>query len=297
MLHRRFLRGDLPPAEWEYRRRQPMHFGGPVNLRPYMDPEWQRKGGATEVALAIDYYECTLPFMPTPFRSRRDEGVPRDHLGAPPFAMLMSSERFFYRGQLCRQQLKRIMSNPLAMDIASARQPTYMHRKRIMATHWLAEKKGDPLPDLPTPAQAKDSVPADCVFANGLASVGQMSLILPANYPLPQGHPLSVRTPRPANPHFGNLSEGPASEPPSLLPPLTTSDADALLRITDETTFLHSRPTEFFLGNGTERGQLGLWITFDRNTYTTADVKEFVEECRLAILHYLGAAVASKGKL
>lgn len=119
-----------------------------------------------------------------------------------------------------------------------------------------------------------------------------MSLILPPNYPLPEGHPLSVRTPRPANPQFGDLSEA-----PSLLPPPATPDADALLRITDETTFLHSRPTEFFLGNGTERGQLGFGVTFDRNVYTTTDVKEFVEECRLATLHYLGAAPVSKGKL
>ena len=174
MLHRRYLRGDLSADEWERRRRQPMHFGGPINLRPYMDPEWQSKGGATEVALAIDYYECTLPFMPTPFGSRRDEGVRRDHLGAPPFAALMSPARFFYRGWLCRQQLRMIMANPLAMDIAAARQPTYVHRKRVMATHWLAEKKGEPLPDLPVPVQARDAAPADCVFANGLSSVGQV---------------------------------------------------------------------------------------------------------------------------
>ncbi len=187
MLHRRYLRGDLPPDEWEYRRRQPMHFGGPVNLRPYMDADWQRRGGATEVALAIDYYECTLPFMPTPFGSRRDDGVPRDLLGAPPFAALMSPARFFHRGQLCRQQLRKIMANPLAMDIASARQPAYVHRKRVMATHWLAEKKGLPLPDLPVPAHARDGAPADCVFANGLSSVGQVrALLSPARLTPPQ---------------------------------------------------------------------------------------------------------------
>ena len=181
MLHRRHLRGDLPPDEWEYRRRQPMHFGGPVNLRPYMDTDWQRRGGLTEVALAIDYYDCTLPFMPSPFGSRRDDRVPRDPSGAPPFAALMSPARFFYRGQLCRQQLRRTMSNPLAMDIAAARQPAYVHRKRVMATHWLAEQKGAPLPDLPVPVQTHDGAPADCVFAAGLSSVGQVrALSLPA---------------------------------------------------------------------------------------------------------------------
>ena len=177
MLHRRYLRGDLPPDEWEYRRRQPMHFGGPVNLRPYMDAEWQRRGGLTEVVLAIDYYDCTLPFMPSPFGSRRDSEVPRDPSGTPPFAKLMSPARFFHRAQLCRQQLRRIMANPLAMDVAAARQPGYLHRKRVMAAHWLAERRGSPLPDPPVPVEARDGAPADCVFATGLSSVGQVRAI------------------------------------------------------------------------------------------------------------------------
>ncbi|TBU50776.1 hypothetical protein BD309DRAFT_944652 [Dichomitus squalens] len=297
MLHRRYLRGDLPEDEWEYRRRQPMHFGGPINLRPYMDPEWQGKGGATEVALAIDYYELTLPFMPAPFGSRRDPSVPRAADGAPPYAALLSRERFFYRGQLCRRQLTAIASSPLVLDIALARQPVYVHRKKTMTLHWLAEKKGEPLPEIPAPP-LRDPLPADCVFSAGLSSVGQMSLILPSNYPLPEGHPLSVRTPRPANPHFGALSEASStsnSKAP-LIPP-ATSDADALLRITDEVTYLHSRPTEFFLGNGTERGRLGLAVTFDKNTYKTEDVEEYIDECRQATLNYLGGGIASKGKL
>ena len=154
-----------------------MHFGGPINLRPYMDPEWQRKGGATEVGLAIDFYELSLPFMPTPFGSRRDERVPRAADGAPPYAALLSRERFFYRGQLCRRQLAAIASNPLVLDIASARQPAYLHRKKTMALHWLAEKKGEPLPTYTLPPHL-DSVPSDYVPANGLSSVGQVCAIV-----------------------------------------------------------------------------------------------------------------------
>lgn len=125
-----------------------------------------------------------------------------------------------------------------------------------------------------------------------------MSLILPPNYPLPHGHPLSVHTLRLPNSQFGTFSgETSSSEGRSLALPPATSDEDALLKIIDETTYLHSRPMEFFLGNGTERGMLGLGVTFDRNVYTIADVKEFVEECRLATLHYLGGAAVPKGKL
>ena len=172
MLHRRYLRGEIPAEEWEYRRRQPMHFGGPINLRPYMDEEWQRKGGATEVALAIDYYECTLPFMPTPFGMRKDEGVPRVD-GAPPFAVLMSHARFFHRSHLFRAQLQRRVRHPLMLDIALARQPIYNTRKKTNVSHWIAARKGEPLPTYTIPSHW-DNVPSDYVPANGLSSVGQV---------------------------------------------------------------------------------------------------------------------------
>ena len=54
---------------------------------------------------------------------------------------------------------------------------------------------------------------------------------------------------------------------------------------------------EFFLGNSTEHGRLGFNLTYDANVYRTEDVKEFIEECRLATLHYLGGDAAIKGKL
>lgn len=180
MLHRRYLRGDISQDEWEHRRRQPMHFGGPINLRPYMDAEWQRKGGATEIVLAIDYYECRLPFMPAPFGTRRDQAVPRVD-GAPPYSALLSRERFFNRARFFRAQLQKIVRHPLLLDIALARQPMYVVRKKTIATHWLAEKKGQPLPVYTQPAHW-DSVPSDYVPCNGLSSVGQVSLLTHRKY-------------------------------------------------------------------------------------------------------------------
>lgn len=179
MLHRRYLRGDISQDEWEHRRRQPMHFGGPINLRPYMDAEWQRKGGATEIVLAIDYYECRLPFMPAPFGTRRDQAVPRVD-GAPPYSALLSRERFFNRARFFRAQLQKIVRHPLLLDIALARQPMYVVRKKTIATHWLAEKKGQPL--LYTQPAHWDSVPSDYVPCNGLSSVGQVSLLTHRKY-------------------------------------------------------------------------------------------------------------------
>ena len=172
MLHRRFLRGDIPLAEWEHRRRQPMHYAGPVNLRPYMDETWQRAGGATEVALHIDYYFATLPFMPAPFGARTDAGVPRVD-GAPPLSALMSRERFLLRVRHFHRQIQRIMRSPLLLDIAVARQPVYDFKKKRNYAHWMAEKAGQPLPPMNIEPHL-DRTPTDFVMTHGLSSVGQV---------------------------------------------------------------------------------------------------------------------------
>ncbi|KAI0721094.1 hypothetical protein C8T65DRAFT_735581 [Cerioporus squamosus] len=269
MLHRRYFRGEIPEDEWEYRRRQPMHFGGPINLRPYMDEEWQAQGRSNGVH---------TPFMPTPFEMRRDEGVPRVD-GAPPLSALLSHARFFHRARLFRGQLQRRVRHPLMLDIALARQPVYLLRKKTNVTHWIAAQKGEPLPTYTVPPHW-DSVPADYVPANGLSSVGQLSLILPENYPLPPGHPLSVHTHRASNPSFGAVGEASASEARPIAPP-ETADSNALLRIIDDNTYLHSRPFEFFLGNATQRNQISMFLTFDANVYTREDADEFMRECRV----------------
>ncbi|KAI0748120.1 hypothetical protein C8Q80DRAFT_718077 [Daedaleopsis nitida] len=289
ILHRRYLRRDMSEDEWEYRRRQPMHFAGAINVRPYVDAEWQRKGGATEIALMIDLYECTLPFMPTPYGTRRDEGVPRVD-GAPPYSALMSHARFFHRTRLFKAQLQRHVTHPLRMDIASARQPSNILGKKRNALHWLAEKNGDPLPELDQPPHW-DSLPADFVNSNNHSSVGQLSLLIPERYPLPPGHPLSLRTPRAAT-----ATEGVVAKATSAAPPMV-SEGDTLLRITDSQTYLHARPTLLLLGNGTERDQIGMMATFDANVYAKSDVEEFIDECREVALHYLASDEAPKARL
>ncbi|KAI0715976.1 hypothetical protein C8T65DRAFT_642426 [Cerioporus squamosus] len=274
MLHRRYFRREISEDEWEYRRQQPMHFEGPMNLRPYMDEEWQRKGGATGVALAIDYYE--------------DEGVPRVD-GAPPLSALLSRARFFHRSQLFRAQLQRRVRHPLMLDIALARQPIYLLRKKMSVTRWMAAQKGEPLPTYTVPLHW-DSAPA-YVPAISLSSVGELSLILPESYPLPPGHPLSVHTHRAVYSSFGAIGEARPAAPP------VTADSNALLRIINDDTYLHSRPFNFFLGNGTQRNQISMFLGFDANVYTREDVDEFMRECREVALYYLGDSDVSKAKM
>ncbi|KAI0374887.1 hypothetical protein BV20DRAFT_1010609 [Pilatotrama ljubarskyi] len=284
-LHRRYLRGDIPEEEWEYRRRQPMHYGGPLNLRPHLDEEWQRKGGASEVSIMIDYYDCTLPFMPSPYGTRKDASVPRVD-GAPPFSALLSRARFFYRAKLARQQLARAVKHPLLLEIAHARQPLYLLRKKRIVTHWQASLKGEPLPDYPE-LDTLDAVAPDFCFTGGVSSVGDMTLVLPSNYPLPSSHPLSIKTPQVQRQEYSTAVENSTSTTAVIRPQMTAAE-DTILRIVDGSTYLHSRPTEFFLANSTTRNCIDLALTYDANVYRQEDAEEYLQECREAAMYYLG---------
>jgi hypothetical protein len=63
ILHRR--RHTMPSEEWESRAQEPMHYNGPIGLRPRIPEEWKKKGGMTEFFMLIGVYECTLPRMPS----------------------------------------------------------------------------------------------------------------------------------------------------------------------------------------------------------------------------------------
>ncbi|KAI0368115.1 hypothetical protein BV20DRAFT_488223 [Pilatotrama ljubarskyi] len=287
-LHRRYLRGDMSEDEWEHRRRQPTHYGGPLNLRPHLDEEWQRKGGTSEISLMIDYYDCTLPFMPAPFGKLKDASVPCVH-GAPPYAALLSRARFFYRAGLVGTQLARILKHPLLPEIARARQPWFLQRRLRMVTHWQAASKGEPLPEWPQ----LDAASSDCCFAGAVSSSGDTTSILPWEYPLQSPHPLSIRTlASPAKLKLG--LEGGAlrtKESPCTQPSANARDRSLpKLRLADNSTFLHSRPAEFFLSNATKRNRIEMTLTYDANVYREEDAEEYLQECRDAALYYLAAS-------
>ncbi|KAI9067817.1 hypothetical protein FKP32DRAFT_227499 [Trametes sanguinea] len=315
VLHRRYLRGDMSEEEWERRRRQPMHYGGPLNLRPHLDKEWLRQGGLSGIALMIDFYDCTLPFMPTPFGTRRDADVPRVD-GAPPFSALLSRERFIHRVKGVKRQISRGVKHPLFLDIAHARQQRLSIRKKAVAEHWLAAVGGRPPPQSTEPRDL-DPVAPDFVFTGGLSSIGDVSqsalervrpltpiqmaqALLPTAYPLPSSHPLSISRKyvreRDVDP-IGNpsLAAHAANQLISSNP-----SKDVALRIVDGGTYLHSTPTDFFLGNGTTRNHFELLLSYDANVYRREDAEEYLRECGEATLYYFSdqpADATAKGKL
>lgn len=57
VLHRLLKRGLLSVEQWESRKLLATHTGGPLNLRPFVVPEWQKAGGFTEVRSSICFDE------------------------------------------------------------------------------------------------------------------------------------------------------------------------------------------------------------------------------------------------
>ncbi|KAL1947894.1 hypothetical protein VTO73DRAFT_13618 [Trametes versicolor] len=289
LLHRRYLRGDISAAEWEHRRRQPMNFASLFNLRPYLDEAWQRAGGVAEVLLMIEMYNCALPFMPTPYGSRRDAWVPRED-GAPPYSVLLSRARFFHRVERSKQQLARAVKHPLLLEMAHARQPPWVARQRKVATHWQAAAKGEPLPAFPE----LDVTSSEYGMTAVVSSVGDLSPILPSTYPLPPTHPLCIRTAHdPPSVAYG-ATRGATTSTQSTPPPSTTA-----FRMVNYDILLHARPAELLVGSTTVCGQIHMALTYDANVYRAEDTEEYLNECLLAALYYFGTDVPSavKGKL
>jgi hypothetical protein len=113
VLHRRYLRGEISNEEWEHRKRQPMHQGGPVNIRPFMDKEWYQNGGGGDIVLTVGFSTATLPFMP--FSDSRENL----DLGAPKLEALLSKKRFFYRCRIVKSSHDKILRGPLVLHTAA----------------------------------------------------------------------------------------------------------------------------------------------------------------------------------
>src|SRR5215813_7099330 len=62
--HRLYAEGQTSPADWERLKTEPMHFLGPMNLRPYSDRDWLAKGGYASGGIGIALLPVTLPHMP-----------------------------------------------------------------------------------------------------------------------------------------------------------------------------------------------------------------------------------------
>ncbi|KAH9950453.1 hypothetical protein B0H21DRAFT_868846 [Amylocystis lapponica] len=156
VLHRRHFRGEISEDEWEQRRQQPMHFFGPVNLRPYLDQQWRRKGGNREVMVSVGSFVCTLPFMPSINATEEPHPAP-----------------------------------PLYLDITELVLQRNTVTKKTTALHWKAASRGETITDEAPPTVSV--LGGGRIMSSGMSSAGNYDLFFPSEYPIPSTHPLSPR--------------------------------------------------------------------------------------------------------
>ncbi|TFK42512.1 hypothetical protein BDQ12DRAFT_644218 [Crucibulum laeve] len=176
LLCRRFISGEMSSEEWEYRKREPLMTAGPLNLRPFLDPEWFKRGGSGSPLVAISFFYYTLPFMPLGSASSI---APGDSL--PDFDKFMSLGRLVLRSHMIKQQATSLMKHPLFSEITSTRLLAN-EEKTARIKKWQAGGIPEDLSDQPLSAleQGKRGV----VASHGGSSFGNVDLFVPLNYPL-----------------------------------------------------------------------------------------------------------------
>lgn len=167
------MRGEISEEEWEYRKRQPMLFIGPVNLRPYWN-HWFQNGGSGEVGLNASFYHHVLPFMPLGAMASKNI----DHLelvdGAPLFQDLMSFDRFLLRCERMKLENEKLFRNPLFLEICIAAHSDTLEPNAKRAATWRqAGERVVPSAEAQQPIQLQASGP---VFTQRGASLGDVSV-------------------------------------------------------------------------------------------------------------------------
>jgi hypothetical protein len=119
VLYRLRKRGEITNEEWLYRLQQPTHVGGPLNLRPFLSPDWLKNGGETELNVVIGFFYVSLPHIPCASGARDTLSFTVDESGAPPFSDLLSRERFSYRCSVMRQQMASFLNHPLVRRLST----------------------------------------------------------------------------------------------------------------------------------------------------------------------------------
>lgn len=135
VLCRRFLRGEISKEEWDFRRKEPMTTGGPLNLRPYLDRQWFEQGGSSNLCVSIGFFFHTLPFMPLGSASKLTSGD-----AMPSYAELLSPQRFLLRCSMVKKQAVALIKHPLFLDMLAVRGPLRLERIRKTAQEWRAGK-------------------------------------------------------------------------------------------------------------------------------------------------------------
>ncbi|KAF8838029.1 hypothetical protein BDN67DRAFT_982819 [Paxillus ammoniavirescens] len=284
VLYRRYLRGEIGEEEWEYRKKQPHISGGLLNLRPYLDQEWLAKGGHGEFLLAIGFLYHQLPFMTLGMttRQRREELVLCN--GAPPFAHLLTFNRFLHRANMVKQKIDKLLYHPLFLEIAGAAHLVRLEIARFSAQEQMKRTKEGTTDEGEVIAAV--NFPG-ATWAHGGSSIGNMNHILPAEYPLQSSNPISPRSniPHPAKAGY-------------IIPPTPdTSEDEPKVFVEYAGMHLHARPMELYLGAATWDGQLQMSVCYDGNVYEEGIIREWLDEFKDAAVWYLGQSHADDGSV
>jgi hypothetical protein len=137
VLYRRFIRGDISASEWGYRQKQPMYNVVPFNLRPHLEEDWLAKGGGGEVFVVTSAFFHQLPFMTLGTTRDQDPATLRLVNGAPPFADLLTFDRFLHRANLIKSQAQELLKHPFFEQIALSCHIGRTERSRMVALEWL----------------------------------------------------------------------------------------------------------------------------------------------------------------
>lgn len=266
VLCRRYIRGDINREEWDFRRKEPMITGGPINLRPFLDQRWLKQGGGENLSLVMGEFSCILPFMPL---GSAFDLAPGDPL--PSFDQLLSRGRFLLRCNLIKKQFNKQVKSPYFLEKTGAVMKARLHTESDRALKWLRRgTEQDNAKLLSVVEQAHIGL----VTSNTGSSIGdvcsislrrrnilmtyllcQIDPFLPAEYPLNRER----------------------------------TSASALHLHAFRCNF-RCRPTHLWLGAHSSRQQLLIMIYWDANVYEAELISEWLDEIREAIYFYLGQA-------
>ncbi|KAF7309009.1 hypothetical protein MKEN_01101900 [Mycena kentingensis (nom. inval.)] len=252
LLHRRIKRGEMPLEEWAARLRVPMHTGGPLNLRPFLVPDWQEAGGHSEINLSVGFFVMSLPLPPltppsplaqTPPPSKQ---TPLTLRRSPPFSPARDS------GTAPRSQNSARSHHTATRSTSSSSTRTIPSASRGGAAlpkrggGFRTGRRSRPYPNRPpTPWYLRISARVWGMY---------MDHILPPSYPLPS-----------------------AQDPtPKIIVERVASDLH-----------LRCRPGELYFGAKTSRGVTEFWVFYDANTYQKTVVEEWLDEIKGAFEYYL----------
>ncbi|KAJ6572914.1 hypothetical protein B0H10DRAFT_2350920 [Mycena sp. CBHHK59/15] len=259
VLCRRYVRGDIIPEEWEFRKKQPYHTAGPINLRPFLDKDWFLGGGQRNLCLSIGFFFYTLPFIPL----GPSHLAPGDDL--PELSALMSPKRFFMRCNIVKDHASRFLHRPLFFETGAARLTGKVDIQKDVAAKW----ENNPEAYVEQAEVNKHSVSAieqigyGSVMGHGGSSFGNADGLVPREYPIHK----------------------------------TGASARPLLYLRTSESLLHCRTGELYLGARTSGQQLHFIVYWDKNVFSEDLVREWVAEIQQATHMYLGGTQGLESKL